>query len=173
MLLTIAYHLLISHDTLAPLWHAPFTSPHPYRHHSVFRMSAFRIIDENGDGQLSREELELMLTNFGERMSKSEVQVRTFDNSRAQATVFFLFFLSFFISDMAVIDIVTFMFGVLKVVAMVGVVVAVMLMVAVLVAVMLSSTGCRVTFIVPFFVGQCCKSLCGDDMVMYLAAFVR
>mmetsp|Transcript_4460 Transcript_4460/g.11341 ORF Transcript_4460/g.11341 Transcript_4460/m.11341 type:complete len:583 (+) Transcript_4460:71-1819(+) len=38
-------------------------------------LNAFAIIDENGDGQLSAEEFEKYLTTFGERMSKSEIQV--------------------------------------------------------------------------------------------------
>eukprot|EP00041_Stephanoeca_diplocostata_P027767 m.771157 g.771157 ORF g.771157 m.771157 type:complete len:568 (-) comp23244_c0_seq12:846-2549(-) len=44
-------------------------------------LSAFRLIDENGDGSLSLDELKLALTNFGERMSESEVQelVKLFD----------------------------------------------------------------------------------------------
>lgn len=54
------------------------------QHHPVAAdlLSAFRLMDENGDGSLSLAELKLVLTNYGERMSESEVQelVKLFDN---------------------------------------------------------------------------------------------
>eukprot|EP00043_Microstomoeca_roanoka_P009773 m.93066 g.93066 ORF g.93066 m.93066 type:complete len:519 (-) comp14688_c1_seq2:39-1595(-) len=47
-------------------------------------IQAFRIIDEDGDGTLSREELIATLMNFGERMTKAEVeQVMEFDTDKS------------------------------------------------------------------------------------------
>ncbi|EGD77835.1 hypothetical protein PTSG_09468 [Salpingoeca rosetta] len=47
-------------------------------------VQAFKIIDENGDGSLSRKELEKALMNYGERMTRSEVEdVMKFDTDKS------------------------------------------------------------------------------------------